>query len=95
MRFSHDYVLPYVFKNGPFPASFFFIFVFQYTVDRKQMFNINKFLPMTGFEPRTSGIGSDQLSHTTTALYFTLCFMLTKKIYLAKRFTQRLILLNG
>ena len=49
---------------------------------------------MTGFEPRTSGIGSDQLSHTTTALYFTLCFMLTKKIYLAKRFTQRLILLN-
>ena len=23
------------------------------------MFNINKFLPMTGFEPRTSGIGSN------------------------------------
>ena len=30
---------------------------FQYTVDSKQMFN--NFLPMTGFEPRTSGIGSD------------------------------------
>ena len=29
---------------------------FQYTVDRKQMFNINKFLLMTGFEPWTSGI---------------------------------------
>ena len=43
---------------------------FQYTVDRKQMFNINKFLLMTGFEPRPSGIGSEplyQLSHTTTA----------------------------
>ena len=32
---------------------------FQYTVDSKQMFNINKFLPMTGFEPRTSDIGSN------------------------------------
>ena len=32
---------------------------FQYTVDSKQMFISNKFLPMTGFEPRTSGIGSD------------------------------------
>ena len=29
---------------------------FQYTVDSKQMFY--KFLPMTGFEPRTSGMGS-------------------------------------
>ena len=25
-----------------------------------QMFDINKFLPMTGFEPRTSGIRSDR-----------------------------------
>ena len=33
---------------------------FQYTVDSKQMFNINNFLLMTGFEPRTSGIGSDR-----------------------------------
>ena len=32
---------------------------FQYTVDSKQMFDINKFLLMTGFEPRTSGFGSD------------------------------------
>ena len=33
------------------------------------MFNINKFLPMTGFEPRTSGIGSDCSTNlaTTTA----------------------------
>ena len=30
-------------KNWPFPASFFFISSFQYTVDSKQMFNINKF----------------------------------------------------
>ena len=46
------------FKNGPFPASFSLFSSFQYTVDSKQMFNINKFLPMTGFELRTSGIGS-------------------------------------
>ena len=37
--------------------------------DSKQMFNINKFLPMTGFEPRTSGIGSNHSTNwaTTTA----------------------------
>ena len=46
-------------KNGPFPASFSLFLSFQYTVDSKQMFNINNFLLMTGFEPRTTGIGSD------------------------------------
>ena len=47
-------------KNGPFPASFSLFSSFQYTVDSIQMFNINKFLPMTGFELRTSGTGSDR-----------------------------------
>ena len=46
------------FKNGPFPASFSLFSSFQYTVDSKQMFN--NILPMTGFEPRTSGIESDR-----------------------------------
>ena len=38
------------------PGLFFFIFVFsiQLTVDFQ-----NKLLLMTGFEPRTSGVGSD------------------------------------
>ena len=49
-----------VFLNGPFPASFSLFSSFQYTVDSIQMFNINKFLLMTGFEPRTSGIESDR-----------------------------------
>ena len=49
-----------VFLNGPFPGLFSLFSSFQYTVDSIQMFNINKFLPMTGFEPRTSGIGSDR-----------------------------------
>ena len=35
--------LNYFFLNGPFPASFSLFSSFQYTVDRKQMFNINKF----------------------------------------------------
>ena len=47
-------------KNGPFPASFSLFSSFQYTVDSKQMFDMNKFLPMTGFEPWTSGIGSNR-----------------------------------
>ena len=42
------------FFNGPFPASFFFIFVFSIQL------TVNKFLPMTAFKPRTSGIGSDR-----------------------------------
>ena len=48
------------FLNGPSPASFSLFSSFLHTVDSKQMFNINKFLPMTGFEPRTSGIRSDR-----------------------------------
>ena len=53
-------------KNEPFPPSFFFIFVFLITVDSKCSIY---FLPMTGFEPRTSGIGSDCSTNwaTTTA----------------------------
>ena len=45
-------------KKWPFPASFSLFSSFQNTVDSKQMFNINKFMPMTGFELWTSGIGS-------------------------------------
>ena len=53
-------------KNGPFPASFSLFSSFQYTVDSKQMFDINKFLPMTGFKLRTSGIGSDRSTNWAT-----------------------------
>ena len=50
------FLLKAIFFWGPFPASFFFIFIFS----RQLTVNIQyKFLPMTGFEPRTSGIGSD------------------------------------
>ena len=57
-------------KNGPFPATFSLFSSFQYTDDSKQM--LYNFLPMTGFEPWTSGIGSDRSSNwaTTTAQTF-------------------------
>ena len=45
-------------QNGPFLASFFLYFCLFNTVDSKQMFN--KSVPMTGFEPRISVIGSDR-----------------------------------
>ena len=32
---------------------FLYFRLFEYTVDSIQMFDINKFLPLTGFEPRT------------------------------------------
>ena len=58
------------FLNGLFPASFSLFSSFQYTVDSKQMFNVNKYLPMIGFEPWTSCIGSDRSTNwaTTTSL---------------------------
>ena len=42
-------------KNG----TLFYFSSYQYTVDSNQMFDTNKFLPMTGFKLWTSGIGSD------------------------------------
>ena len=59
------------FKKWAIPGLFFSLFSsFQYTVDSKHMFNINKKFPMTGFEPLTSGIRSDRSTNwaTTTAL---------------------------
>ena len=46
-------------KNGPFQASFFFIFVFstQLTVNKCSI----KVLRMTGFKPRISGVRGDAL----------------------------------
>ena len=44
----------------PFQASFSLFLSFQYTVESIQIFDINKFLAMTGFEPQTSGIRSDR-----------------------------------
>ena len=45
-------------KKWAIPGLFFIYFRLFNTVDNKQMFN--KILPMTGVEPRTSGIGSDR-----------------------------------
>ena len=58
---------------GAIPGLFFFIFVFsvQLTVNIDQY----KFLPMTGFKPQTSGIGSDRSTNcaTTTAQPLIVC----------------------
>ena len=51
-------------KKWAIPGLFYFNSSFQYTVDSNQMFN--NFLPMTGFEPRTSGIGSDRSTNWAT-----------------------------
>ena len=51
--------------NKFFSRPFFFIYPFN-TVDSKQMFN-SKILLLTGFEPRTSGIGSDHSTKWATS----------------------------
>ena len=51
-----DVVVRLFFKNGPFPVSFIiFVFSKQLTVNFQY-----EFLLMTGFEPWTSGIGSNR-----------------------------------
>ena len=54
-----------------FPGIFFFIFIFslQLTVNVQ-----NKFLLMTGFEPLTSGIGSDHSTNWATTTAHTCVF---------------------
>ena len=56
--------------NGLFLASFSLFSSFQCTVASKQMFYRNKFLKMTGFNLRTSGIRSNHSTNwaTTTSL---------------------------
>ena len=62
----------FFFKKGAYPASFSLFSSFQYTVASKQMININKKLPVTGFEQQTSGIWSDHSTNwaNTTATTF-------------------------
>ena len=54
------------FKEWAIPCLFFFIIVFSIHLTVKVQY---KFLPMTGFEPQTSGIGSNHSTNwaTTTA----------------------------
>ena len=47
--------------------SLFLNFCLFDTVDTKQMFYIKSF-PMTGFEPRTSGVGSDRSTNWATTI---------------------------
>ena len=62
-------------KMGHSRLLFLYFRLFQYTVDSKQMFNINKFLPMTGFKPQTSGIGSDRSTNWATQPLPILCLL--------------------
>ena len=55
--FGFNSLAYFLFKSGPFPASFCLFSSFQYSW---QYTNVPyKSLPMTGFEPRTAGVGSD------------------------------------
>ena len=61
VRRSKSVSVWFFFKMGHPRPLFLYFCLLKYTVDSKQMFNINKFLPMTGFELRTSGIGTNAL----------------------------------
>ena len=49
-----------IFKNGPFPASVILIFVFSIHLSVNVQY---KLIPMIGFKPRTSGVGSDRCTN--------------------------------
>ena len=54
------------FKKMGHSQPLFLFLSFQYTVDRIKMIDINKFLPMTGFKPWTSGIRSNRSTNWAT-----------------------------
>ena len=58
----------FFFKNGPFPASFFFVFVFsiQLTVNKCSIYFANDWIRTADLWYRKRPLY--QLSHTTTAL---------------------------
>ena len=67
-------------KKWAIPGLFFLyvrLFQFQLTVNKCSIY---KFLPMSGFEPRTSGIGSGRSTNcaTTTATNFTSRFFFSR-----------------
>ena len=67
-------------KNGPFPSSFFFIFIFSIQLTANVQY---KCLPMSGFELRTSGIRSNHSTNwaTTTAPFLVLFCYVTASIW--------------
>ena len=60
-------------KNWPIPATFFFIFVFSIYLTENIQY---KFLPMTGYEPRTSGVRSDRSTNWATTTFRIVCYLL-------------------
>ena len=69
---NHYQVVHHLFlKNGPFPASFSLFLSFQYSWQQTKNVRCKR-LPMTGFKPRTSDVGSNRSTNwaTTTAPFF-------------------------
>ena len=66
----------FFFKNGLISASFslFFVFSIQLTVNVQY-----KFLPMAGFEPLTSGVGSNRSTNFFFNLMTNKCFPMDDK----------------
>ena len=60
IRACRNFLRSFLKKMGHSRPLFSLFSSIQYTVDSKQMFNINKFLLVTGFKLGTSGIGSDR-----------------------------------
>ena len=67
---ENNHSLSFFKKMGHSRPLFLYFCLFN-TVDSEYM---NKNLPMTGFKPRTSGVGSNRSTHwaTTTATYFVI-----------------------
>ena len=61
----------HIFKNGPFPCYFFFIFVFSIQL----IVNVQcKCLSMTGIKPRASENGSDRYTNWATTTAQAICY---------------------
>ena len=70
-------------RNGSFPAYFYLFWSLQC---HSSMFYLYKNLPKTGFEPRTSGVGSNRSANGATTTTFQMDFVLWAK---AKKYLKR------
>ena len=85
-RLSQHNRLKHIPKKWAIPGLFFFIFVFS-TVNSKYV--DYKILLMTGFEPQTSGIGSDRSANwATPAALFTSYAVFFASVYFSTSLTR-------
>ena len=87
-QFSRHFI-SFQFFTCPFPASFFSSFVFSTAIIKFVRFK--QILVMTGFEPRTSGIGTEPMPSFHFSLGFEFSILTATKVKVWSCYYQKFI----